>query len=102
MIVSERRYALIHELRDDPEPSLDECIERMAPCDLVLIEGYKRHPVPHLETHRAANGKPLLYPTDEKIVAVASDVALDTRLPRFALDDADGVAHFILNHLELT
>jgi molybdopterin-guanine dinucleotide biosynthesis adapter protein len=102
MVVSERRYALIHELRDEPEPSLDQCIERLSPCDLVLIEGYKRHPVPHVETHRAANGKPLLYPTDEKIVAVASDVALDTRLPRFALDDAGGVANFILTHLEMT
>jgi len=49
---------------------------KLAPVDMVLIEGYKREPHPKLEVHRAAVGMPLLAPNDPAIVAIASDVAL--------------------------
>jgi molybdopterin-guanine dinucleotide biosynthesis protein B len=96
MISSEKRWVVMHELRGDAEPGLEEQIKRMSPCDLLLIEGYKRYPLPKLEIYREANGKPLLYPEDPHIVAVAADVPLETKLPRFGLTDYDRVADFIL------
>jgi molybdopterin-guanine dinucleotide biosynthesis protein B len=98
LVSSENRWVIQHELRGDPEPTLDEHIQRLSPCDLLLIEGYKRNPMPKLEIYRAANGKPLLHPEDPHIVAIASDVALASALPRFELSDHDAIANFILTH----
>lgn len=96
VIVSEKRWAIMHELRGEPEPTLDEQLRRMAPCDLLLVEGYKFHPIPKLEVWRKDNAKSLLYPDDRHIVAVAADSMLDTKLPRFDLNDYDGIGDFIL------
>ena len=81
MVASARRWALMHELRGAPEPTLDELVARMAPVDLLLVEGFKRAPHPKLEVHRPSLGKPLLYPDDPHIVAIASDEALAAPLP---------------------
>jgi molybdopterin-guanine dinucleotide biosynthesis adapter protein len=97
MVVSEKRWVLMHELRGEPEPSLAEQIERISPCDLLLVEGYKRYPMPKLEIWRRENGKPLLHPEDEHIVALATDAALETKIPRFELADYDGIGDFILS-----
>lgn len=96
VIVSEKRWAIMHELRGEPELTLDEQLRHMTPCDLVLVEGYKFHPIPKFEVWRKDNAKPLLYPEDQRVVAVASDAALETALPRFDLDDYDGIGNFIL------
>ena len=96
MISSDQRWALMHELRGAPEPSLDEQLRRLSPCDLVLVEGYKRAPIPKLEIYRSGNGTPPLYPDDPHIVAVATDVALQTPLPVMALDALDEIAEFIV------
>ena len=64
MISSQNRWALMHELRGAPEPSLDELVGRMSPADLLLIEGFKRHPHPKIEVYRPSLGKPLLHPAD--------------------------------------
>jgi molybdopterin-guanine dinucleotide biosynthesis protein B len=101
MLASGKRWVLMHELRNEPEPELPEQLSRLAPCDLVLVEGYKRQPIPKIEVHRAASGKPLLYREDDHIVAVATDELLDTTLPQFDLNDADRIAEFILAHLGL-
>jgi molybdopterin-guanine dinucleotide biosynthesis protein B len=101
MLASQKRWVLMHELRGATEPELPELLERFAPCDLVLVEGFKRQPIPKLEIHRAAACKPLLYPRDVRIVGVATDEPLDTALPQFGLDDYDAVAGFILLHLGL-
>ena len=77
---------------------LEEQIERVSPCDLLLVEGHKRHPLPKLEVWRRENGKPLLYPEDGHIVAIASDTPLETRLPRFDLNDHEGIGNFILSY----
>src|SRR3970040_1659946 len=69
LVTSGQRWALMHEMRGEPEATLAQQIARMSPCDLLLIEGYKRYPLPTLEIYRAANGKPLLYPEDGHIVA---------------------------------
>ncbi|HRE16918.1 MAG TPA: molybdopterin-guanine dinucleotide biosynthesis protein B [Rhodocyclaceae bacterium] len=95
------RWALMHELRDAPEPTLDELLQHLSPCDLVLVEGFKQEPVPKLEVFRSDNAKPPLYPERPDIVALASDDAPATGLPVFALDDAAAMARFILNWLEI-
>ena len=73
MISSGNRWAIMHELRGEPEMTLSEALGRLSPCDLVLIEGYKREPLPKLEIWRSAIGKPLLFPRDEHIIALATD-----------------------------
>jgi molybdopterin-guanine dinucleotide biosynthesis protein MobB len=101
MVASSRRWALMHELRALPEPSLDELIARMSPVDLLLVEGFKRQPHPKLEVHRPSLGKPLIYPEDPHVVAIASDEAFAAPLPLLPLGDAGAVAAFITDHLGL-
>src|ERR1700753_2449415 len=89
LVSSSRRWAILHELRGAPEPTLAEQLKRLSPCDLVIVEGYKGEPIPKLEVHRRESGAPLLHPDDANVVAVATDEALATALPQFALDDAE-------------
>jgi len=96
MVTSDVRWALMHEMREEPEPTLEQQIKRMSDCDLLLVEGWKLEPIPKLEIFREANGKPLMFPRDGHIIAVVSDVRVETRLPRFAIDDYDGIAEFVL------
>ena len=97
LVGSARRFALMHELRGAPEPPLPELLARLTPVDLVIVEGYKAHPHPKLEVHRVRNGKPLLYPNDACIVAVAADVPLpDAELPVIGLDDIEKIADVLL------
>jgi molybdopterin-guanine dinucleotide biosynthesis adapter protein len=99
MVASERRWALMHELRGTPEPSLDRLVAQMSPVDLILIEGFKRHPHPKIEVRRPSLGKPPLYPDDPSVVAVASDEPLpELALPRLPLSDPAAVARFIIEH----
>jgi molybdopterin-guanine dinucleotide biosynthesis adapter protein len=99
MVASSRRFALMHELREAPEPSLDELVARMAPVDLLLVEGFKTHPHPKLEVHRPSLGKPFLYPDDPHIVAAASDEAITVPLPVLPLADVTRIADFILGEV---
>ena len=97
IVSSARRFAILHELRDEPEWSLAPLVQKMSPVDLVLVEGYKRDPFPKLEIHRVANGKPLIQPNDPHIVAIAADVTLpDAPVPVIALDDIDGIADLVM------
>ncbi|MBL0140869.1 MAG: molybdopterin-guanine dinucleotide biosynthesis protein B [Betaproteobacteria bacterium] len=96
LVSSSRRWALMHELRGDQEPTLDVLLRHFSPCDLVLVEGYKHDPVPRIEVHRKGGDRPLLFPRDQHVIAVATDEHLDTRLPQFGLDDAPAIAGFIL------
>ena len=73
MVASDRRWALMHELRGAAEPSLDALLQQMSPVDLVLVEGFKRHAHPKIEVYRRVVGKPLLHPEDPYVVAIASD-----------------------------
>jgi molybdopterin-guanine dinucleotide biosynthesis adapter protein len=99
MVVSERRWALMHELRGAPEPGLDELVPRMTPVDLLLVEGFKHHPHPKIEVYRPSLGKPPLHPEDPFVVAVASDESLlGLQLPRLPLADPAAIAIFILGH----
>ena len=98
LVTSGQRWALIHELRGTPEPGLAEHLAHLSPCDLVLVEGYKKETIPKLEIHRPRLQKPLLFPEDPNIVAVASDQSVATNLPLLALDRPTEIAQFILQH----
>lgn len=99
LVASGRRWALMHELRDTPEPSLAELLTHLAPADLVLVEGFKREAFPKIEVHRAGNGKALLYNEDPCIVAIAADTPLPgATVPVLGLDDAAAVAAFVEAH----
>lgn len=97
LISSERRWALMRELRDEPEAELPDLLARLSPVDLVIVEGFKRQAHVKLEIHRAANGKPPLHPGDPTIVAVASDTAFpDAGRPVIDIDDIQGIAALML------
>jgi molybdopterin-guanine dinucleotide biosynthesis protein B len=99
LVGSANRWALVHELRGDAEPALGALIRKLSPVDLVLIEGYKRAPHPKLEVYRAALGKPLLYPDDPAIVAVAADTPPPAAgIPVVDLDDVERVADLLVRH----
>ena len=96
-IVSGTRFAIMHELRGAAEPSFEEILARIAPCDLVLIEGYKYEPVPKIEARRkdAAKTQPLA-PSDPHIIAIAADHLIpESTLPVFDLDDTGRIADSI-------
>jgi molybdopterin-guanine dinucleotide biosynthesis protein B len=96
LVSSAKRWALMHELRGEAEPMLRDLVTRLSPVDLVIVEGFKTQTHPKLEVHRSAVGKPLLYPNDPNIVAIASDVRpADTSLPFAALNDVEGVADLV-------
>ncbi|TPN57412.1 MULTISPECIES: molybdopterin-guanine dinucleotide biosynthesis protein B [unclassified Mesorhizobium] len=96
-IVSGNRWALMHELRGEDEPPLDGILSRLAPCDIVLVEGYKRESHRKIETRRLeAKDRTPLSADDPNIVAVAADFAIaDKSLPAFDLDDVESIADFI-------
>jgi molybdopterin-guanine dinucleotide biosynthesis protein B len=99
MVVSSARWALMHELRGDPEPPVEEAIARMTPVDLLLIEGFKTHSHDKIEVWRPATEKPLRAPEDRSIVAVATDQTdLDVRVPVLDLNDVSAIADFIMVH----
>ncbi|MBO0739110.1 MAG: molybdopterin-guanine dinucleotide biosynthesis protein B [Alphaproteobacteria bacterium] len=101
MIASDRRWALMHELRGAQEPSLEELVRQMSPVDLVLVEGFKRHAHPKIEVYRHSLAKPLLHPEDPFVVAIASEARLpEFSVPWLGLSDAGAIASFILDYGE--
>ncbi|MGQ3047115.1 MAG: molybdopterin-guanine dinucleotide biosynthesis protein B [Niveispirillum sp.] len=97
LVASANRWALMHENRDGPAPTLGELVAKLSPADVILVEGFKRDAHPKLEVHRPSNGKPPLWPDDPRIVAVASDETLpDCPLPVLDLGDVEAVADLIL------
>ena len=101
LLASRKRFALMHELRGEEEPSLADLLARLAPVDLVLIEGYKRDAHPKVEAFRAATGNPLIAQDDPTVKAVASDTSLSLDRPVFDLNDTLAIADFILAEVGL-
>ncbi len=102
MVTSSARWALLRELRGEPEPDMDAQITRMTPVDLLLIEGFKANRHPKMEVHRPAIGKPLLCVNDPTVVAVATDAPLNgVTVPVFDINDVFGIAEFIVAHCGL-
>jgi molybdopterin-guanine dinucleotide biosynthesis protein B len=98
LVASANRVALMRELRGAPEPSLAELLRLLKNVDLVLVEGFKRDPLPKIEVFRGANGKPLLYPEDANIVAVISDAVPSGGLPHASIDDIAAAVDLVLAH----
>jgi molybdopterin-guanine dinucleotide biosynthesis adapter protein len=97
VVASTNRVALVRELRGAPEPTLGELLRLLKSVDLVLVEGFKRDPLPKIEVFRTANGKPPLYPGDPNIVAVISDGASSVSgLPHASIDDIAAAADLVL------
>jgi len=99
LVTSSRRWALMHELHDTAEPSLEQHLSHLSPCDLVLIEGYKREPIPKLEIHR--NARPFLFPLDPHIIAFAGEAPPNISLPCFDPNHTEEIARFILHYTGL-
>jgi molybdopterin-guanine dinucleotide biosynthesis protein B len=96
-IVSSARWALVNELNEAPEPSLDAVLARIGPCDVVIVEGYKAAPIPKIEVRRtAAVSQAPLAASDRNYIAIASDHSVKgSELPLFSLDDVTDIADFI-------
>jgi molybdopterin-guanine dinucleotide biosynthesis protein B len=101
IVSSARRWVLMHEVGDGTEATLAEHLQRLSPCDLVLIEGYKSERHPKMEVFRESVGKSALHPTDPRIVAVASDRPLPgLAIPQVDLNDVAAVADLVFARAE--
>ena len=101
LVSSGRRWALMHELQDAPEPDLAALLAAMSPVDLILVEGFKREKHPKIEVFRAENAKPPLHPGNETIVAVAADITFPAAMvPVTGLNDIAAIATLALASAE--
>jgi molybdopterin-guanine dinucleotide biosynthesis protein B len=101
LIATSERWALLTEVRGGPAP-LEALIAQLAPCDLVLVEGFKSEGTfPRIEVRRTTNAEPPIFPRDPNVIAVAADHAIDTALPVLDLNDAAKIAAFIVDRLQL-
>ncbi|MCH2094838.1 MAG: molybdopterin-guanine dinucleotide biosynthesis protein B [Rhodobacteraceae bacterium] len=101
LLASRNRFALMHELRGQDEPTLEELLTKLAPVDLVLVEGYKRDRHPKIEAFRAETGNALIAPGDPTIRAIAADILLDSDRRVFDLNATSEIADFILTEVGL-
>jgi len=101
MLASRKRWALMHELRDEAEWELDDLLTKMTGVDLVLVEGVKLARHDKLEAYRSVVSKPLISNDNSSILAIASDAELDTALPVLDLDDTGAISDFILSQTGL-
>jgi molybdopterin-guanine dinucleotide biosynthesis adapter protein len=101
VIASDRRLAKMREYPSTMAPNVDQLIAELSECDWVLVEGFKNASLPKIEIWRPQTGKPVRYPDDPFVIAVATDAARSlpapTGLPVLDLNDADAVARFILD-----
>ena len=97
LLAGGQRFAIMHELRGAAEPTLDELLGRLGPCDWVVVEGFKTHSHPKIEVHRKESSRSPLYPEDANIIAVAADYAADFSGPVFDMNDVPAIADFILS-----
>jgi molybdopterin-guanine dinucleotide biosynthesis adapter protein len=101
LVTSSRRWVLMHELRGAQEPSFDDQLNRLSPCDVLFVEGFKFAPIPKLEVWRAETGEALLHPNDPHVIALAADRKVETALPVFDLNDDGAIGEFIMEYLKL-
>lgn len=101
-VVSSGRWALIHELRNEEEPTLDDILQKLAPSDLVIVEGYKRDAHKKIEVRNLSLDHPRLAGDDPTIVAIAATGAIaGSPVPVFDRDDVTALSAFIVSHMEL-
>jgi len=99
LVSSGKRWALMHENSDDRELGLEELLRHLAPCDLVLIEGFKgegTHPKIEAAWNREGD---FIADRDPSILAIVSNVLRSTPGRRvFGPDDIAGLADFVLSN----
>lgn len=97
VVSSARRWAIVHENRDEAEPALEDILEKLSPVDIVLVEGYKNDAHPKIEVHRPSTGEDLICRQNDTIVAVASDAAApDAPVDVLDLNDTAAIADFVI------
>ena len=101
LLASRLRFALMHEIGNEQEPSLDELMTKLTPVDIVLIEGYKTESHPKIEVHRSQTGQALIAPNDATIRAIATNADITLDRPVFDLDDTRSISEFILAEVGL-
>ena len=101
-VISQQRWAIMHELRGDVPPSLDAVLAKLAPCDLVIVEGYKRDNHDKIEVRNLELSHPILAADDPTIVAVAANGKIASSVPVLDRDDVAALAQFILQHVGLS
>ncbi|MEM7069206.1 MAG: molybdopterin-guanine dinucleotide biosynthesis protein B [Pseudomonadota bacterium] len=103
ILVSQNRWAIQHELQGDEEPTFEEVVGKLSPCDLVLVEGYKREPIPKLEIVGPITPDEYLWKSDTNVRAIACDWPLENcSLPQFQRREIPVIADFILEILEIS
>ena len=102
LLASSRRWALMHELGDDPEPRLEDLMHKLSPADLLIVEGFKSGRHPKIETRRIDATGPEMSISDATVAAIASDYEIrDPKLPVFDIDDTGRIADFVIEHVGL-
>jgi molybdopterin-guanine dinucleotide biosynthesis protein B len=94
-VVSGERWALMHELKDEAEPDLDDILARLAPCDIVMVEGYKMGGHDKIEVRGEATGRAPLWPEDKSVVAIVSAQKTRAEVPVFGRDEIGRIVDFI-------
>lgn len=102
-ISSPTRWALMCELENEVEPSFNELVSRLGPCDLIMVEGYKDEPFPKIEARSVrSKSTSALADDDSNIIAIAADKPVEgAKLPVFDIDDIGEIADFISKHVAL-
>jgi molybdopterin-guanine dinucleotide biosynthesis protein B len=101
-VVSRHRWAIIHEMREETEPALDDILAKLAPCDLVIVEGYKRDTHDKIEVRNLNLDHPKLAGDDPTVVAIAANGTIaQSPVPVFDRDDVSALASFIVRHMRL-
>lgn len=101
LVASDQRWALMHDHAERREPRLEELLALLQrdELDLILVEGFRHSAFPKIELHRPSLGRPLLFPEDPCVIALASDAPVETDLPRLDLNSPQEVAVFIMDYL---
>jgi len=102
LVASSKRWALMSELRGEAEPTMLDLLNRLSPCDLVLVEGYKNEPMDRIECYRTEVDNAPRARFDDRVLALAVDAPIDdVHQPQLSLEDTKAIADFIADHLEL-
>ncbi|MDW3204676.1 MAG: molybdopterin-guanine dinucleotide biosynthesis protein B [Alphaproteobacteria bacterium] len=103
LVSSDQRWVLMHEHRGADEPGLDDLLKKLAPVDLVLVEGWKFGDHPKLEVFRSSVGKPMLAQQDRNVIAIATDLSElpSLTIPRLNIDDIDAIADFVAEYAKV-
>jgi len=106
LISSSRRIAIMIDKEEEKEPDLEDLLSYISPekVDLVLVEGFKQWPFPKIELHRPGTGKPLLFPDDKNIIAIAHDETLNIQpeIPVMDINNTEQIAEFVLQFAQPT